>query len=278
MNVTFYLIVPFVTWAVAQAIKFFLALVRGDVDLRYLYASGGMPSVHSAVVTSLATWALIAGGPNNPLFGFAAVLAAIVMYDSFGVRRSAGEQAKTINKLIADLSKTGGLKNADDYSQMREILGHKPLEVVIGSILGFVIACLFGYQTVFPYFNVFNTALAAPQAKAIMIAAGGFALISVVVFFVIQSLYKRVKKATSYNFYLLCTNLGASLLVAILAFLYYENVSYPYGLFGFVFIGLVWLAGVIFCVIQLVQTVKSNKKPVHELKKEAWLKKAGKKR
>ncbi len=278
MNITPYLYVPFVVWATAQAIKFFLALIRGDVDLRYLYASGGMPSVHSAVVTSLATWALIAGGPSNPLFGFAAVLAAIVMYDSFGVRRSAGEQARTINRLIADLSKTGGLKNADDYSQMREILGHKPLEVVIGSILGFVIACLFGYQTVFPYFNVFNNALTPPQAKAIMIAAAGLAAISVVVFFVLQSLYKKVKKATTYNFYLLCVNLLAAALVAVLAFLYYENVSYPYGLFGFVIIGLVWLAGVIFCVIKLAQAVKSNKKPVHELKKEAWLKKAGKKK
>ncbi len=278
MNVTFYLIVPFVTWAVAQAIKFFLALIRGDVDLRYLYASGGMPSVHSAVVTSLATWALIAGGPSNPLFGFAAVLAAIVMYDSFGVRRSAGEQAKTINKLIADLSKSGGLKNADDYSQMREILGHKPLEVVIGSVLGFVIACLFGYQTVFPYFNVFNSIPTPPQAKAIMIAAAGFALISVVIFFVLQSLYKKVKGATSYNFYLLCTNLGASLLVAVLAFLYYENVSYPYGLFGFVFIGLAWLAGVIFSGYKITKAVKADKKPAHELKKDAWLKKAGKRR
>ncbi len=278
MNVTFYLIVPFVTWAVAQAIKFFLALVRGDVDLRYLYASGGMPSVHSAVVTSLATWALIAGGPNNPLFGFAAVLAAIVMYDSFGVRRSAGEQAKTINKLIADLSKSGGLKNVDDYSQMREILGHKPLEVVIGSILGFVIACLFGYQTVSPYFNGFNTMLSAPQAKAVMIAAAGFAAVSVVIFFILQSLYKKVKKATSYNFYLLCTNLLASLLIGVLAFLYYENVSYPYGLFGFVLIGVAWLVGVVFCVFKLTKTIKASKKPQHQLKKEAWLKKAGKKR
>ncbi len=265
-------------WATAQAIKFFLALIRGDVDFRYLYASGGMPSVHSAVVTSLATWALIEGGPNNPLFGFAAVLAAIVMYDSFGVRRSAGEQAKTINKLIVDLSRTGGLKNVDDYSQMREILGHKPLEVLVGAVLGFIMACLFGYQKIIPYLNVFNNVPSPQQAKALMIAAAGFALISLVIFFVIRSLHKTSKKVGTYNFYLLSTNLLASVMVAGLAFFYYENVVYPYGLLGFGVIAIIWLGGVGYSVYNIVRAIKTDKKPVHQVKKEAWLKKAGKKK
>lgn len=86
-----YIIVPFATWAVAQISKFAIAAFRGRIDFRYLYASGGMPSVHSAVVCSLAMTALLVDGVGSHLFGFTAIFAAIVMYDSFGVRRSAGE-------------------------------------------------------------------------------------------------------------------------------------------------------------------------------------------
>ena len=102
-----------------------------------------MPSVHSATVSSLATVALILGGPESPLFGITGVFAAIVMYDSLGVRRSAGEQARTLNHLIDDLMQAGAIRSHTRYQHLREILGHRPLEVVIGAILGVLLASAF---------------------------------------------------------------------------------------------------------------------------------------
>lgn len=277
MNITPYLYIPFITWAVTQAIKFSLALIRGDVDLRYLYASGGMPSVHSAVVTSLATWALIDGGPTNPLFGFAAVFAAIVMYDSFGVRRSAGEQARTLNSLISDLARNGGLKNAEDYNKLREILGHKPLEVIVGSVLGFSIACMFGWQKIAPYFRVFDYQLTSMQAKAVMIAAAVFLVVAVVVYALIRRKFIKKVEVRKYNLYLLTSNIVMALLVAAYGFLYYEKLSYPNGLLGFVIIKIGWLMAVAFCIYSMYKTSKASKKTERETRRESWLQRAGKK-
>ena len=137
---TAYLYVPLIAWALAQGIKMLIEIFKGEADLRYLYASGGMPSAHSAVVTALAGYTFYHQGIDSPLFGVTAVFAAIVMYDSFGVRRSAGEQARTLNKLIAEMSHNGNLRKPDDYSQLREILGHQPLEVIVGALLGGLVA------------------------------------------------------------------------------------------------------------------------------------------
>ncbi|MBW3538526.1 divergent PAP2 family protein [Candidatus Parcubacteria bacterium] len=135
-----YLLIPFATWLIAQTIKFSLAASRGKIDFRYLYASGGMPSVHSAVVSSLATTALLLDGPQSRYFGLTALLAAIVMYDSFGVRRASGEQAAAINMLIDALP---GDRKSAPARKLREVLGHKPLEVTIGAILGVALGLLF---------------------------------------------------------------------------------------------------------------------------------------
>ena len=140
-----YIVIPFATWAVAQVAKFAIAALKGKIDLRNLYASGGMPSVHSAVVCSLATTALLVEGPNSPIFGITAILAAIVMYDSFGVRRSTGEQAAAINMLVESLDK-GKIRLTGPAIKLREILGHQPREVVIGALLGIGLAGLFNYE------------------------------------------------------------------------------------------------------------------------------------
>lgn len=137
-----YIIVPFATWIIAQTIKFCLAAWRGQLDFKYLYASGGMPSVHSAVVCSLAITALLVDGPQSHLFGFTLLFAAIVMYDSFGVRRSAGEQAVMINMIIASLE-SDRIKMQGPHAKLREVLGHKPAEVSVGALLGVVLGGLF---------------------------------------------------------------------------------------------------------------------------------------
>ena len=104
--------------------------------------------MHSATVSSLATVALIVGGPESPLFGITGVFAAIVMYDSLGVRRSAGEQARTLNHLIDDLMQAGTIRSHTRYQHLREILGHRPLEVVIGAIMGVLLAAAFTANSV----------------------------------------------------------------------------------------------------------------------------------
>ncbi|MCC7543220.1 divergent PAP2 family protein [bacterium] len=148
MQISEYLWVPLATWAIAQSVKFFIAVFRGQYTPSLLFSSGGMPSVHSATVSSLATVALIIGGPENPLFGITGVVAAIVMYDSLGVRRSAGEQARMLNHLIDDLMQSGAIKTHKKYGHLREILGHRPLEVVIGATLGVLLAAAFNASTV----------------------------------------------------------------------------------------------------------------------------------
>ncbi len=144
-----YLVVPFAVWLITQTLKFSLAAFRGKIDFRYFYASGGMPSVHSAVVCSLAVTALLVDGSQSSIFGLTALFAAIVMYDSFGVRRSSGEQAAALNMLIESLEKDK-VRLREPSLKLREILGHKPLEVVVGAILGVLLGCLFNIYRLQP--------------------------------------------------------------------------------------------------------------------------------
>jgi acid phosphatase family membrane protein YuiD len=140
-----YIFVPLATWLVAQVTKFAIAAFKGRLDFRYLYSSGGMPSVHSAVVCSLATTALLVDGYSSHLFGLTLILAAIVMYDSFGVRRSSGEQAAALNAVFAALDR-GKIRIEGPALHMREILGHQPEEVSMGAVFGVVLGMLFNYN------------------------------------------------------------------------------------------------------------------------------------
>jgi acid phosphatase family membrane protein YuiD len=144
-----YILIPLATWAIAQVTKFALAAFRGNIDFRYLYASGGMPSVHSAVVCSLAITALLVDGADSHIFGLTLILAAIVMYDSFGVRRSSGEQAAALNMLIDALNRSR-VKLDQPSLRLREILGHQPREVAAGALLGVVLAAVFNNDKLSP--------------------------------------------------------------------------------------------------------------------------------
>ncbi|HSX41443.1 MAG TPA: divergent PAP2 family protein [Candidatus Saccharimonadales bacterium] len=143
-----YIVVPFVVWAITQFLKFSIAALAGRVDFRYLYASGGMPSVHSAVVVSLATTAFLVDGPSSSIFGLTAIFAAVVMYDSFGVRRASGEQAVAINEILDKLREAGVASQPRQH--LREILGHKPLEVTVGAVTGLLLGCLFNIDRMGP--------------------------------------------------------------------------------------------------------------------------------
>ena len=140
-----YILVPAATWAIAQVAKFAIAAIRGRIDFRYLYASGGMPSVHSAVMSSLAVTAYLVDGPGSHLFGFVLIITLIVMYDSVGVRRSSGEQAVVLNVLLDNLERNRFKLDAPP-ARLREVLGHQPREVLVGALTGVVFGGLFNYD------------------------------------------------------------------------------------------------------------------------------------
>ncbi len=278
--ITPYLYVPFVAWVLAQLIKFVIEIIKGDADWRYLYASGGMPSAHSAVVVSLATYALINAGPSSPIFGITAILAAIVMYDSFGVRRSAGEQAKTLNKLITELAREGNLRKPSDYNQLREILGHQPMEVLAGAILGVFTAVIFSWQKLD---DIWLAAQAPLQNWQIMVVYGvGVALIisPVVVYLLAKKAIKRSKTYKSYFKALIAGNVLAGFVVLCYGFVAQQQII-PYGAMWIgAVLGLVWLVFIVILVGLLLSQRKQVKfeSAVKDERKEDWLKKAGKKK
>lgn len=275
MEITAYLYVPFAAWAIAQIIKFSLSLVRGETDLRYLYASGGMPSVHSAVVCSLATWALIAGGASSPLFGVTAVFAAIVMYDSFGVRRSTGEQARTLNRLIGDLATTGGLKNAQDYDGVREILGHKPLEVLVGAGLGIFIASIFGYQKLVVMFPTLFAMPSSTEAKAIMIVAAILIVSMAPLYWIAHKKYKKNPKAKSALTYVALISAIAGLFLAGCGLVAYEGLNSAFAQwYVILLVVLVWWVAIVVFLVRFWQNRHTNKPSNAEERKAQWLKQA----
>ncbi len=276
MVITAYLIVPLLTWAIAQTAKFVLASFRGDFDVRYLIASGGMPSVHSAVVCSLVVVALAEGGPNSPLFGITGVMAAIVMYDSFGVRRSAGEQAKTLNRLIEDLSHDGDIRHPENYSHLREILGHRPIEVSVGAVLGILIALLFEADKLSGHL-AFLTAPLTRVENIVFLGIGAVALVGgVISYLLLGSRFKKQKSIKSYRVQLLASTLIAGLALLFLVLGNYEAISYlnsrvlPYLV---VIVCGIWLNSIL---VRLASVVTASKKQdVTRARRERWLKKAG---
>lgn len=97
-----------------------------------------MPSSHSAVVTSLATMIGKYQGIDTPIFALSVVFAFVVMYDAAGIRRAAGKQAKLLNKII----ETPGLTGLQVSERLVEVLGHTPIQVLVGAIIGIVVGII----------------------------------------------------------------------------------------------------------------------------------------
>lgn len=118
----------------AQCIKFFLHLiVKREIDLTLFTTTGGMPSSHSAGVVGLACAVGILTGFMSIDFALATGLALVVMYDAAGVRRAAGKQAACLNKIILDFYKHDV---AQFGGRLKELLGHTPMQVLMGAIYG----------------------------------------------------------------------------------------------------------------------------------------------
>lgn len=130
------LMMSILAWAIAQFFKIISwAFVSRELNFKRLVEPGGMPSSHSAFVTSLAMGIGIREGFNSSIFALATVFALIVMYDASGVRRAAGKQARVLNAIIEDLN-----RRQIHPERLRELLGHTPFEVLVGALLGIIIA------------------------------------------------------------------------------------------------------------------------------------------
>jgi len=124
-------------WFLAQALKIpleYLTTKRWNWAL--LFSAGGMPSSHSSLMTATAHAIGLFVGFDSPLFGLAVAITMIIVYDATGIRRQAGMQAQKINMLIDELLR--GHPVAE--KQLREVMGHTPLEAIGGILLGLVIA------------------------------------------------------------------------------------------------------------------------------------------
>ena len=134
-----YLLAPIVAWTIAQASKVILYSVRERrLNLRVLAVTGGMPSSHSAIVMGLTTAIGKYAGPTSPQFAIALIFSFVVMYDAAGLRRAAGRQAAILNRLVEDLVHMRGVQEA----KLRELLGHTPVEVLVGAVLGVVVGLI----------------------------------------------------------------------------------------------------------------------------------------
>jgi uncharacterized protein len=130
------LIVSLLSCVLAQVSKVVVELIQhGKWNYHVIFESGGMPSSHSALVTALATDIGLRKGLESGEFAIATVFAIIVMYDA----AAAGKQAKILNQIIDELF-TGDHHLTEIH--LKELLGHTPFQVLIGSIMGVVIACI----------------------------------------------------------------------------------------------------------------------------------------
>ena len=125
-------------WTLAQLIKTILyAIMHKRLDFRRLFGDGGMPSGHSATVTALSVTAGLEHGFASASFAISAILAIIVMHDAMGVRLEAGKHAKAINELLELFS-----SRAEPDVKLKEFLGHTPMQVCFGALLGLLVAAV----------------------------------------------------------------------------------------------------------------------------------------
>jgi acid phosphatase family membrane protein YuiD len=131
--------VAFIAWFIAQIYKVLSTLmIEKRINWRRFVETGGMPSSHSSTVTSLVTSMYILHSSKSSYFALTFVFAGIVMYDATGIRRAAGRQAGVLNKIAEIFSHKFNHKIVEE--NLKELLGHTPVEVGIGAILGIIVA------------------------------------------------------------------------------------------------------------------------------------------
>lgn len=137
-----FLITPILAWFVAQVMKTIIyAVLNRRIRLERMVGDGGMPSGHSATVSSMATLSLLMYGPGSYQFALATMLAIIVCHDAMGVRRESGKHAVVLNEMIRIYEKIFSEEELTDV-ELKEFVGHTPLQVIVGIAIGVLSALL----------------------------------------------------------------------------------------------------------------------------------------
>jgi len=130
------------SWGISQVLKVIINLITSkSFSLERLFGDGGMPSSHSATVSSLATATALYYGLDSPYFAISCVFALIVMHDAKGVRLETGKQAKMLNEMLSTLLD----REVKPEEKLKELVGHTPLQVLMGCLLGIFLAFVFYY-------------------------------------------------------------------------------------------------------------------------------------
>lgn len=145
------LTVSVTAWFVAQVLKTIINFVfMGHLQIERMWGDGGMPSAHSATVCAMTVAAARYAGTSSAIFGVACVFAIVTMHDAMGVRYETGEQAKVLNKLIDEWIELGyknlshlTKRQSEEKKFLKEMVGHTPIEVISGALLGFLIGFVF---------------------------------------------------------------------------------------------------------------------------------------
>jgi hypothetical protein len=129
-----------VAWFIAQAAKVFLGLIAEKrFNFKWFVDTGGMPSSHAATVSALACAIGLRYGLRSPVFAITLVFAWIILMDAQGFRRSAGKQAEILNVILDDIYWKKNIKE----EKLKELLGHTPVEVLVGALIGILVAIIF---------------------------------------------------------------------------------------------------------------------------------------
>jgi len=132
-------LVTLYSWAITQTIKVILGVIREKrFNFRWFIGTGGMPSSHSATVSALATAVGLYVGFDSALFAISLAFAIVVIMDAQGVRRATGQQAEILNKMLDDIYWKKHIKE----DRLKELLGHTPIEVLVGIACGITFALL----------------------------------------------------------------------------------------------------------------------------------------
>ena len=131
------------SWLTAQVLKTVLyAILNKELDLTRLMGDGGMPSAHSATVAAVAAMTGLTCGFDSPVFAVACITAIIVMHDAMGVRLETGKQAKMLNEMAALFEALGQPKLSME-KKLKEFVGHTPIQVAAGMLLGIAVAVVY---------------------------------------------------------------------------------------------------------------------------------------
>lgn len=129
-----------VAWFIAQCAKVFLGIITEKrFNFKWFVDTGGMPSSHAATVAALATAIGLKYGVSSSIFAMTLVFAWIILMDAQGFRRSAGKQAEILNLILDDIYWKKKIKE----DRLKELLGHTPVEVLVGALIGILVAIIF---------------------------------------------------------------------------------------------------------------------------------------